>query len=831
MLTIQFLCPLPNGLHARPAWELKEQCSQWQSEVIFINHRQNAKADAKSSLALIGTGTLFNDSCSLTITGRDEEQARRVLEEYLQHRFIDSDSVQPTPEELAAHPLPRSLIRLNPDLLYGTVLAGGVGAGTLTLWQSDNLESYRAIAASAEDNTRLEHSLATLAEQLNQQLRERDGESKTILSAHLSLIQDDEFAGNIRRLMLEQHLGLGAAIVVNMKQVCDKLSASGSDYLRERVSDIRDISEQLLHITWPERRPRNALVLNKPTILVAEDLTPSQFLSLDLQHLSGMILEKTGRTSHTLILARASAIPVLSGLPLEAISRYAGQPAVLDARCGVLAINPDDAVRGYYAIAQKLADECQRRQALDAAQPALTKDNQRIDVAANIGTALEAPGAFANGAEGIGLFRTEMLFMDRDSAPDEQEQFEAYQQVLLAAGDKPVIFRTMDIGGDKNIRYLNIPQEDNPFLGYRAVRIYPEFAGLFRTQLRAILRAATFGNAQLMIPMVHSLDQILWVKSELQKALVALKADGLRHAPTISLGIMVEVPSVCYIIDHFCDEVDFFSIGSNDMTQYLYAVDRNNPRVSPLYNPITPSFLRMLQQIVRVAHERGKWVGICGELGGEGRYLPLLLGLGLDELSMSSPRIPAVKSQLRQLNSQACRDLAMQACECRSAQEIEDLLNQFAPQKDVRPLLALENIFVGESLSNKEQVIQFLCGNLGVNGRTEHPFELEEDVWQREEIVTTAVGFGVAIPHTKSQWIRHSSISIARLAQPVDWQSEMGEVELVIMLTLGADEGINHVKVFSQLARKLVNKQFRQSLFAAEDADGILALLEAELTF
>ncbi|SUX72443.1 multiphosphoryl transfer protein 1 [includes phosphoenolpyruvate-protein phosphotransferase;phosphocarrier protein Hp; fructose-like phosphotransferase enzyme IIA component] [Citrobacter freundii] len=392
MLTIQFLCPLPNGLHARPAWELKEQCSLWQSEVIFLNHRQNARADAKSSLALIGTGTLFNDSCSLTITGRDEEQARRALEEYLQHRFIDSDSVQPTPAELAAHPLPRSLIRLNPDLLYGTVLAGGVGAGSLTLWQNDNLDIYRAIAPSAEDNTRLEHSLATLAEQLNQQLREREGESKTILSAHLSLIQDDEFAGNIRRLMLEQHLGLGAAIIANMEQVCDKLSASGSDYLRERVSDIRDISEQLLHITWPERRPRNALVLNTPTILVAEDLTPSQFLSLNLQHLSGMILEKTGRTSHTLILARASAIPVLSGLPLEAISRYAGQHAVLDARCGVLAINPDDAVRGYYAIAQKLADECQRRQTLDAAQPALTKDNQRIDVAANIGTALEAPG-------------------------------------------------------------------------------------------------------------------------------------------------------------------------------------------------------------------------------------------------------------------------------------------------------------------------------------------------------------------------------------------------------------------------------------------------------
>lgn len=526
MLTIEFLCPLPNGIHARPAWELKEQCSQWQSDITFINHRQNTRADAKSSLALIGTSTLFNDSCVLNISGRDEEQAKRSLEAWLAHHFIDSDSVQPGPAELAAHPLPRSLLRLNPDLLYGDVLASGVGEGILTLWQSDNLEGYRTIPASAEDLTRLENSLATLAEQLNQQLRERDGESKTILSAHLSLIQDDEFVGNIRRLMVERHLALGAAIIANMEQVCRQLSASASDYLRERVSDIRDITEQLLHITWPEKQPRNALVLTRPTLLVAEDLTPSQFLSLDLQYLSGMILEKTGRTSHTLILARASAIPVLSGLSAEAIGRYATRPAVLDAQCGVLAISPDTSVRGYYAVAQKLADKRQQRQARDAALLACTQDNQRIDIAANIGTALEAPGAFSNGAEGIGLFRTEMLFMDRDSAPDEQEQFEAYQQVLLAAGEKPVIFRTMDIGGDKHIRYLYIPQEENPFLGYRAVRIYPEFAGLFRTQLRAILRAAVFGHAQLMIPMVHSLDQILWVKSELKKAVRSCMGKG-----------------------------------------------------------------------------------------------------------------------------------------------------------------------------------------------------------------------------------------------------------------------------------------------------------------
>ena len=394
-----------------------------------------------------------------------------------------------------------------------------------------------------------------------------------------------------------------------------------------------------------------------------------------------------------------------------------------------------------------------------------------------------------------------------------------------------MIFRTMDIGGDKQIPYLNIPQEENPFLGYRAVRIYPEFAHLFRTQLRAILRAGASGNALLMIPMVHSLDQILWVKQELQNVREELTSQGLRHTPNLPLGIMVEVPSVCFIIDHFCDEVDFFSIGSNDMTQYLYAVDRNNPRVSPLYNPITPSFLRMVRQIVTAAHRHGKWVGICGELGGERRYLPLLLGLGIDEFSMSGPRIPDVKTLLRQLELSACQTLAERACECRSAEEIEALLAEFIPEEPPRPLLAQETIVFNEPLASKEQVLQFLCGNLAIHGRTEHPLELEEDLWQREEIVTTAVGFGVAIPHTKSQWIRHSSISIARLEKPIDWESDMGEVELVIMLTLGAQEGNNHVKVFSQLARKLVNKAFRASLFAADSPQSMLDLLNAEITF
>lgn len=616
-----------------------------------------------------------------------------------------------------------------------------------------------------------------------------------------------------------------------MELICEKLSLSASDYLRERVSDIRDISEQLLNITWPELQQTSAFTLSAPTILVAEDLTPSQFLSLDTQYLKGMVLEKTGRTSHTLILARAASVPVLSGLTVASLAPLMGKEVILDGICSVLVVEPNDAVNDYYSVAQRLADRRHQQQIKDAGLPALTRDNVPVEIAANIGSALEAPGAFTCGAQGIGLFRTEMLYMDRDTAPDEQEQFEAYQQVLLSAQGKPVIFRTMDIGGDKQIPYLNIPQEENPFLGYRAVRIYPEFADLFRTQLRAILRAGASGNALLMIPMVHSLDQILWIKQELQNVRDALASQGLRHTAHLPLGIMVEVPSVCFIIDHFCEEVDFFSIGSNDMTQYLYAVDRNNPRVSGLYNPITPSFLRMVRQIVTAAHRHGKWVGICGELGGEQRYLPLLLGLGLDEFSMSGPRIPAVKTQLRQLDMATCRALADKACDSRSAEEIEALLADFTPEAPPRPLLALETIVVNEPLTSKEQVLQFLCGNLAIHGRTENPLELEEDLWQREEIVTTAVGFGVAIPHTKSQWIRHSSISIARLDKAIDWESDLGDVELVIMLTLGAQEGINHVKVFSQLARKLVNKTFRESLFAATTPQSILDLLNAEITF
>jgi fructose-specific PTS system IIA-like component len=483
--------------------------------------------------------------------------------------------------------------------------------------------------------------------------------------------------------MTEQHQGLGAAIISNMEQVCSKLSASASDYLRERVSDIRDISEQLLHITWPELKPRNNLVLEKPTILVAEDLTPSQFLSLDLKNLAGMILEKTGRTSHTLILARASAIPVLSGLPLDAIARYAGQPAVLDAQCGVLAINPNDAVSGYYQVAQTLADKRQKQQAQAAAQLAYSRDNKRIDIAANIGTALEAPGAFANGAEGVGLFRTEMLYMDRDSAPDEQEQFEAYQQVLLAAGDKPIILRTMDIGGDKSIPYLNIPQEENPFLGWRAIRIAMDRKEILRDQLRAILRASAFGKLRIMFPMIISVEEVRALRKEIEIYKQELRDEGKAFDESIEIGVMVETPAAATIARHLAKEVDFFSIGTNDLTQYTLAVDRGNDMISHLYQPMSPSVLNLIKQVIDASHAEGKWTGMCGELAGDERATLLLLGMGLDEFSMSAISIPRIKKIIRNTNFEDAKVLAEQALAQPTTDELMTLVNKFIEEKTI----------------------------------------------------------------------------------------------------------------------------------------------------
>lgn len=457
-----------------------------------------------------------------------------------------------------------------------------------------------------------------------------------------------------------------------------------------------------------------------------------------------------------------------------------------------------------------------------------TADGIRMEVAANIAHSVEAQAAFSNGAEAVGLFRTEMLYMDRACAPDENELYNIFCQALESAKGRSIIVRTMDIGGDKPVDYLNIPAEANPFLGYRAVRIYEEYASLFTTQLRSILRASAHGNLKIMIPMISSMEEILWVKEKLAEAKQQLRNEHIPFDEKIPLGIMLEVPSVMFIIDQCCEEIDFFSIGSNDLTQYLLAVDRDNAKVTRHYNSLNPAFLRALDFAVQAVHRQGKWIGLCGELGAKGSVLPLLVGLGLDEISMGAPSIPAAKARMAQLDSRACRQLLNQAMACRTSLEVEHLLAQFRMSQQDAPLVTAQCITLDSDWRSKEEVIKGMTDNLLLAGRCRYPRKLEADLWAREAVFSTGLGFSFAIPHSKSEHIEQSTISVARLNAPVRWGDD--EAQFIIMLTLNKHAaGDQHMRIFSRLARRIMHEEFRNTLVNAASADAIASLLQHEL--
>ena len=381
---------------------------------------------------------------------------------------------------------------------------------------------------------------------------------------------------------------------------------------------------------------------------MAAGLTPSELLALDRRRLRGLVLGEVGLTSHTAILARAFAIPTVA-LPAPALKEIIeGEELIVDGQRGLVCRESQPALKRYYRLeTRKLRLQAARLADLRK-KPARTRDGLRVEIAANIGSSEELPGAWRNGAEAIGLFRTETLFLDRDAPPNEDEQFAAYRQAALSAKGRTVIVRTLDIGGDKPLPYLDLPREENPFLGVRAVRFYGEHKELIRCQLRAILRAARHGNVKIMVPMVSGLPEVRLVRRLLAEAGAELRERKIPYAKKIEIGIMVETPAAALSLDHLGGEADFFSVGSNDLLQYFLAVDRGNARLGDLYDPLHPAFLRLLFQAAGQARQAKRWLGICGEMAGNPEYLPLLVGLGFDELSMAAPAIPAGQGTHRQ---------------------------------------------------------------------------------------------------------------------------------------------------------------------------------------
>ena len=572
-------------------------------------------------------------------------------------------------------------------MISGILVSPGIAFGKALLLKEDEIVINRKKISPEEVDQEVKRFLSGRAkasaqlETIKTKAGETFGEEKeAIFEGHIMLLEDEELEQEIIALIKDEHAFADAAAFSVIEGQAKALEELDDEYLKERAADVRDIGKRLL---------RNILGLaivdlssiQDEVILVATDLTPSETAQLNLNKVLGFITDLGGRTSHTSIMARSLELPAIVGTSDVTKQVKNDDYLILDAVNNKIYVNPTadiidelKAVQNQY-ISEK--DELTKLKDL----PAITLDGHQVEVCANIGTVRDVAGAERNGAEGVGLYRTEFLFMDRESLPTEEEQFQAYKAVAEAMGSQAVIVRTMDIGGDKDLPYMNLPKEENPFLGWRAIRICLDRKEILHDQLRAILRASAFGKLRIMFPMIISVEEVRELKAELDLLKAQLREEGKAFDESIEVGVMVETPAAAVIAHHLAKEVDFFSIGTNDLTQYTLAVDRGNELISHLYNPMSPSVLALIKQVIDASHAAGKWTGMCGELAGDERATLLLLGMGLDEFSMSAISIPRIKKIIRNTNFEDVKALADQALAQPTAQELMNLVNKFIEEK------------------------------------------------------------------------------------------------------------------------------------------------------
>ena len=478
-----------------------------------------------------------------------------------------------------------------------------------------------------------------------------------IFEAHLLVLSDPELISPIEDKIKTDKVNAEVALKETADMFVTMFEQMDNEYMKERAADIRDVTKRVLtHLLGVQMV--NPSMISEEVIIVAEDLTPSDTAQLNRQFVKGFTTNIGGRTSHSAIMARSMEIPAVVGTKTATEEINNGDIVIVDGLKGEVHINPTPELVEQY---RKIHEEYETQKAEWAKlvnEKTVSADGHHVELAANIGTPKDLKGVKENGGEGVGLYRTEFLYMGRDQLPSEEEQFEAYKAVLEGMEGKPVVVRTLDIGGDKELPYLELPKELNPFLGFRAIRLCLEEQGIFRTQLRALLRASVYGNLKIMFPMIATLDEFRAAKALLEEEKQKLVAEGQKVADKIELGIMVEIPSTAVLADQFAKEVDFFSIGTNDLIQYTMAADRMNQRVSYLYQPYSPSILRLVKMVIDAAHAEGKWAGMCGEMAGDEIAIPLLLGLGLDEFSMSATSILKARSQIRNLSKADMQKLA-----------------------------------------------------------------------------------------------------------------------------------------------------------------------------
>lgn len=561
--------------------------------------------------------------------------------------------------------------------IEGIGTSKGMAIGTAFIYKKQVLDvSKRNNIEVAAELTLLAEALKQSAEQLEDiitQTRQTIGEKESqIFEAHLMLLQDREFVEPIEQLIVEERVNAAYAIDQTSSSLQMLFKSMDNPYMQERAADIQDLSQRLI---------RNCLgvadVLTVPdqAILFCEDLEPSDTAMLDPAKIAGFVTEKGGKTSHSAIIAQSIGIPAMTGIHAGKVGIQQGDQILLNAKEGYLIANPDA------GLVEVFAEAIRSRQEEAAAYEALmydhghTADGVAIEIAANIADPDKAAKAVMQGADGVGLFRTEFLYMNRKALPSVEEQFQAYKKALEAFGDKPMVIRTFDIGGDKHVDYLELEAELNPFLGYRAIRISLDRVEMFKDQLRALTRASVYGNLKVMFPMISTIEEIKAIKGHMAAVRQELDAAGIPHKP-FEIGIMVEIPVVAVEAAKFAKHVDFFSIGTNDLLQYTVAVDRMSEKLSHLYNWYHPGLLTLIQQVAQAAHAAGIWVGICGEAASDPLLLPFYIAAGIDELSMSGSKIAEIKWRLAHLKASDCQDCLNAVLAMETAEEVVNYLTQ-----------------------------------------------------------------------------------------------------------------------------------------------------------
>ena len=544
----------------------------------------------------------------------------------------------------------------------GLPASGGIAIGKAWVYRPQQIKGTRhPVKDSEQEWQRLQHAFTCARTQL-QELAARaqtaaGKEEAAIFAAHQLFLEDAELLSAVQHLIQDEHLNAEAAVADSFEHYAEMLLALEDTYFQARAQDVRDVKQRVLRIL--SGKEDDAPLLSTAAIVIAEDLTPSDTIQFDRCNIIGICTVRGGPTSHTVILARALGVPAVVSAPLDLSKIAEGAMVVLDGDSGEVVVG---ATPETIAQARQRAESWQQQRAVELAvshQPALTRDGHQVKVVANVGSLEDAQQALAMGAEGIGLLRTEFLYLNRRQLPAENEQVEIYRRIFEVMAGRPVVVRTLDIGGDKPAPYLHIQTESNPFLGWRAIRMMSERPDILINQLSALLIAATKTTTDLriMLPLVSCLGEVEQAKTLFDQAASMLREQGYR-LPEVQFGIMIEVPSAALLASHFAHQVDFFSIGTNDLTQYTLAVDRTNERVASLASPYHPAVLKLIAETIRAAHALGKWVGMCGEFAGDPMAAPLLLGLGLDEFSMAPASIPTVKQAIRRWRWDECQQIA-----------------------------------------------------------------------------------------------------------------------------------------------------------------------------